>query len=619
MAPVFFRLEAEVDEVPGVPTELNERLLAGELDLAPISSIEYGRNAERLRILPRLCVSSEGAVDSIQLVSRQPLERVRTVAVTPESATSVVLVKVLLPDAEHVPARRGRRRAAPDRRRRAAQLPSRTRLRTTISAASGSSAPGCRWCSPSGPARTRRRRGSASSSEALVASVREARAEPERLAFEASERYGYPPGFLARYFEKLRYRFGPRERAGLMTFFELARDAGELDAVPELRFAASEPVSRVTTARRPRTRRSPASGSPTRTRSRCSEAATSSRVGRAADELRNRITDPGQVTFIIDRNVNYTNICHTDCDFCAFYRRPGDRAEGYLLPKPVIFKKIEETLAIGGTALLMQGGHHPDLGIDFYEDLFRSIKARYRIHLHALSPPEIQHIARRSKLTIPETLTRLRDAGLDSLPGGGAEILVDRVRDIIAPKKTKTGEWLGVMRDAHRLGISSTATMMYGHVETRRRARRAHAPDPRAPGRDARLPRLHLLDVPAGRTRLAARCTHYPTSFDYLLTQAVSRIYLDNVDHIQSSWVTQGMKVGQVALSFGADDMGSVMIEENVVSAAGTTHRATTDDFVAAIKAHGQDTGAAGHAVPPAQGLGPLPELGGAAASVRKP
>jgi cyclic dehypoxanthinyl futalosine synthase len=311
-------------------------------------------------------------------------------------------------------------------------------------------------------------------------------------------------------------------------------------------------------------------------------------VGRAADELRNRKVDPRRVTFIIDRNVNYTNICHTDCDFCAFYRRPGDRREGYLLPKPVIFKKIEETLAIGGTALLMQGGHHPDLGIEFYEDLFSSIKERYRIHLHALSPPEIQHIARRSKLTIPETLTRLRDAGLDSLPGGGAEILVDRVRDIIAPKKTKSADWLGVMREAHRLGVSSTATMMYGHVETLEE-RVEHMRRIRELQDETRGFRAFISWTfqPDG-TRLAEKVSHFPTSFDYLLTQAVSRIYLDNVDHIQSSWVTQGMKVGQVALGFGADDMGSVMIEENVVSAAGTTHRASTDDFVRAIRAAGK-------------------------------
>src|SRR5690242_14779504 len=174
------------------------------------------------------------------------------------------------------------------------------------------------------------------------------------------------------------------------------------------------------------------------------------RIGRAAHELRCRMTPADRVTFIIDRNLNYTNICYTDCDFCAFYRRPGDTREGYLLPKAVIFKKIEETLALGGTGLLMQGGHHPDLGVDYYEDLFSSIKARYKIHLHALSPSEVQHVARRSKLTIPEALTRLRDAGLDSIPGGGAEILVDRVRKIIAPKKTKTSEWLSIMRHAHQ-------------------------------------------------------------------------------------------------------------------------------------------------------------------------
>jgi cyclic dehypoxanthinyl futalosine synthase len=313
-------------------------------------------------------------------------------------------------------------------------------------------------------------------------------------------------------------------------------------------------------------------------------------IGRAADELRGRKTDPARITFIVDRNINYTNVCYTDCDFCAFYRSPGDRREAYLLPKPVIFKKIEETLALGGTGVLMQGGHHPDLGIDYYDDLFRSIKARYPIHLHALSPPEVQHIARRSKLTIWDTISRLRDAGLDSIPGGGGEILVDRVRRVIAPKKTKTAEWLDVMRHAHRLGMSTTATMMYGHVET-------------VPERVEHMRRIRDLQDETHGFRAFISWTFQddgnrlgekvppetrPTSFDYLLTQAVSRIYLDNVDHIQSSWVTQGMKIGQVALGFGADDLGSIMIEENVVSAAGTTHRATTDDFVRTIRAFGK-------------------------------
>jgi chorismate dehydratase len=242
MAPVFFRLQTDVAEVPGVPTELNERLLAGDIDLAPISSIEYARNADRLRILPRLCVSSEGAVDSIQLVSRVPLERLRTVAVTPESATSVVLVKVLLPDAEHVPL---------DEDAEAKLLIGDAALRSAFEdptphydlgrlwlERTGLPMVFAVWACPDPPPE-----GIGEVESALVASVRQARAEPERLAFEASESYGYPAGFLARYFEKLRYRFGPRERAGLVTFFELARDAGELDIVPELRFVVSEAVS----------------------------------------------------------------------------------------------------------------------------------------------------------------------------------------------------------------------------------------------------------------------------------------------------------------------------------------------------------------------------------------
>jgi chorismate dehydratase len=239
MAPVFYRLDADVDEVPGVPTDLNRRLLEGALDLAPISSIEYARHADRLRILPRLCVGSEGAVDSIQLVSRIPLEHVRTVAVTPESATSVVLTKVLLPEAEHVPLG-----ASAD----ATLLIGDAALKSAFEDPTPHHDLGRLWLERTGlpmvfavwACREPLADGLAELEDALVASVRVARAEPERLAREASERYGYPAGFLARYFEKLRYSFGPRERAGLMTFLELAHDAGELDRVPELRFVREE-------------------------------------------------------------------------------------------------------------------------------------------------------------------------------------------------------------------------------------------------------------------------------------------------------------------------------------------------------------------------------------------
>src|ERR671935_1198621 len=242
MAPVFYRLDAEVEELQGVPTELNARLLRGELDLAPISSIEYARHADRLRLLPRLCVASEGAVESIQLISKTPLERIRSVAVTPESATSVVLTKVLLPDAEQVPLGEDAE---------AKLLIGDAALKSAFEDPTPHYDLGRLWLERTGlpmvfavwaaPEPTHPELPELE--EALVASVRAARAEPERLAYEASERYGYPPGFLARYFEKLRYRFGPRERAGLLTFLELARDAGELDAVPELRFVHEEALT----------------------------------------------------------------------------------------------------------------------------------------------------------------------------------------------------------------------------------------------------------------------------------------------------------------------------------------------------------------------------------------
>ena len=242
MAPVFYRLEAEVDEVQGVPTDLNQRLLDGELDLAPISSIEYARNADRLRLLPRLCVSSEGAVDSIQLVARKPLEQVRSVAVTPESATSVVLTKVLLPEAEHVPL---------GEEADAKLLIGDAALKSAFEDPTPHYDLGRLWLERTGlpmvfavwAAPEPTHPDLPELEEALVASVRAARAEPEQLAYESAQRYGYPPGFLARYFEKLRYRFGPRERAGLLTFLELARDAGELETVPELRFVHEEALT----------------------------------------------------------------------------------------------------------------------------------------------------------------------------------------------------------------------------------------------------------------------------------------------------------------------------------------------------------------------------------------
>lgn len=307
-------------------------------------------------------------------------------------------------------------------------------------------------------------------------------------------------------------------------------------------------------------------------------------LGEAARDRREALVTPGEVTFSIDRNVNYTNFCITDCDFCAFYRLPRD-PEGYVLPKRVIFRKIEETLDLGGTALLLQGGHHPGLRIEYYEDLLSDIKRRYPVHLHALSPSEVLHIAHFSRITLDETLDRLVAAGLDSIPGGGAEILVDRVRQVIAPKKTTSDEWLGVMRAAHLRGLSTTATMMFGTVDT-------------VADRVEHMRRLRELQDATGGFRAFVCWTYqsggcskagdsFPgaTSADYLRTIAVARLYLDNFTHFQSSWVTQGLRIGQLALEFGCDDMGSIMIEENVVRAAGTAFRLDTERMVRAIEA----------------------------------
>jgi cyclic dehypoxanthinyl futalosine synthase len=293
-------------------------------------------------------------------------------------------------------------------------------------------------------------------------------------------------------------------------------------------------------------------------------------LGRVADGVRARKHPHGVVTYIIDRNVNYTNVCVARCNFCAFYR-PVGHGEGYVLGFDEIFRKIDETIAVGGVQLLLQGGHNPDLPLEWYEDLFRAVKQRYpAFKLHALSPPEVVHLSRLSRLPVPEVLERLIGAGLDSVPGGGAEILVDRVRKLLnCYGKATADEWLGVMRHAHRAGLRTTATMMYGTVET-------------IDERIEHLLRLRALQDETGGFTAFITWSYQPehterggreaTGVEYLRTLALARLVLDNFDNLQASWVTQGGKVGQLSLAFGANDMGSVMIEENVVRAAGASY-----------------------------------------------
>lgn len=298
-------------------------------------------------------------------------------------------------------------------------------------------------------------------------------------------------------------------------------------------------------------------------------------LGQAAQEVRWRLHPEPAVTYVVDRNINYTNVCVSGCRFCAFYRS-ADSPEAYVLEREALGRKIEETLALGGTQILLQGGMHPDLPFSFYEDLLRWIKDRYPIHIHGFSPPEIIHLTRISRLDLETVLRRLREAGLDTIPGGGAEILVDRVREQVSPKKGSSAEWLRVMETAHRLGMRTTATMMFGHLDT---------PEDRI---------RHLLAIRDLQDRTGGFTAFIPWSFqsgntdlpllpvggtEYLRLLALSRLVLDNVPNLQSSWVTQGPKVGQVALFFGANDLGSTMIEENVVAAAGISFRLSLEEM----------------------------------------
>ncbi len=304
-------------------------------------------------------------------------------------------------------------------------------------------------------------------------------------------------------------------------------------------------------------------------------------LGALADLVRRRRHDDGVVTYIIDRNINYTNFCNAFCSFCAFYR-PPHHDEGYVLPFETIKHKIEETYRLGGNQILLQGGHNPKLKLEYYEELFRGLKREFPdLWLHALSPPEIVHITKVSRSSLSETIRRLREAGLSSIPGGGAEILVDSVRKRLAKNKCSAQEWLDVMEEAHRQGLRSTATMMFGHVETRA-------------DRVEHLARVReLQDRTDGFTAFIC-WTYQPentelggsevTTAEYLRTLAVARVFLDNVDNFQASWVTQGPKLAGASLAFGVNDMGSTMIEENVVSAAGTAHQMHEPEIVAAIR-----------------------------------
>jgi len=320
-------------------------------------------------------------------------------------------------------------------------------------------------------------------------------------------------------------------------------------------------------------------------------------LGMMADRLRKELHPEGIVTFVIDRNINYTNICINRCRFCAFWRDKDDR-DAYLLSKRALFNKIRETIRHGGTQILIQGGIHPALDINYYVDLLRSIKQRFDIHIHGFSPPEICYIADRAGFSLRKTLMILKDAGLDSIPGGGAEILSDRVREIISPRKIKVERWLRVMEEAHKLGMKTTATMMFGSVEEDEDIIQHLDAIRRLQDKTGGFTAFIPWSFQPGNTELGRRASTNPdsptigsfypaTAVEYLRVLAISRIYLDNIPNIQASWVTQGIRMAQVALRFGANDFGSTMLEENVVASTGISYRVSIKEIIDAISSAG--------------------------------
>jgi cyclic dehypoxanthinyl futalosine synthase len=411
-------------------------------------------------------------------------------------------------------------------------------------------------------------------------------ARRDAIADAHAERTGQPAASLRSYLhDAVRYDLGDEERRGLERFYDDAAKGGLLPRA-DVRFFDDDrhkvfPVESLDTllARAAEgDRLSAAEGE------RLVADASLFDLGLAADAVRQRKHPHQVVTYIVDRNVNYTNVCTTSCRFCAFYR-PLGHPEAWVLSRDQLAQKLKEVVDADGVQILLQGGLHPELRIEWYEDLFRWIKSEFRLGLHALSPEEILHIGRLEGLSVRAVLERLHAAGLDSVPGGGAEILVDRVRRKIAKAKCTSDEWLGVMRVAHHMGLRSSATMMYGTVDTAR-------------DRIGHLVKIRdLQDETRGFTAFFCwdfqheRGTRIESGDSgtvlYLRQQAVARILLDNVDHVGASWVTQGPEVGQVALRFGADDFGSVMFEENVVSSAGTTFCMNAESMERRIRAAG--------------------------------
>lgn len=563
------------------PSELARSLAENEADVG-LLPVAAAATIGDLRLLRNMAIGARGKVRSVAIVSERPLHELESVALDLSSRTSVVLARLLLARRKLTPRLFGADPAvaieAVKERTGAlligdAALDVETRFPYRLDLAED-------WFEWTGLpfvfAAWFARADAVSPDQEDIFRIAKQKgiSRVDAIAAEHGARSGLDEASLVSYLtESIRYDLGDEELRGLERFWTEASSAGLLPrataSFDEPRVArtaigaASRPSLDTLLSRASEGERLSASDG-----ERLLREGSFFELGLAADAVRRRKHPKGVVTYIVDRNVNYTNVCTTSCRFCAFYR-PVGHPEGYVLSREVLGQKLQEVVDAGGVQILLQGGLNPDLRIEWYEDLFRWMKKEYRLGLHALSPEEILHLARLEGLTVRQVLERLNAAGLDSVPGGGAEILVDRVRRKIAKAKCTSEEWLGVMRTAHQMGLRSSATMMYGTVDT-------------LEDRIQHLVKIRdLQDETGGFTAFFCwdyqfeKGTHLTPGENgthlYLRTQAVARLMLDNVEHVGASWVTQGPGVGQVALRFGADDFGSVMFEENVVSSAGTT------------------------------------------------
>lgn len=591
-----------------LPSRLAVDLKDGKLDVALIPSVEYFRNPG-YQIVSDAAIACRGPVWSVRLLSRVPAAEIKRLALDEGSRTSAAMLRTLLWEIHGLKPETfplAIDQSPDDVDADAVLLIGDRAMHPTPGVYQEIWDLGDRWCRwtelPFVFAMWVARVGLEIDTEALANMLEASRddglANLEQIAAEESAGHGLTKEDLHRYFaENLHFRLGPGERLGLESFRQRAAKLGLVpNTEPTAHRGVSEPInsnkaSMIASAKntdsddsiRPILDKAIAGERLTHQEGlRLLESHDLAAIGSAADQVSRRMHPETYRTYNVDRNINYTNVCTAVCDFCAFYRGPKSD-EGYVLPRQELLKKIEETVALGGNQILMQGGLHPKYKLDWYEELLTDIKTAFpEVNIHGFSPPELHHFTKVNNLPIREVLERLKAAGLGSIPGGGAEILVDRVRSEITRGKVMTDDWLNVMRVWHEMGGISTATMMFGHVET-------------LAERIEHLDRLReVQDETNGFTAFICwtfqpdntEMSHIQPagSFEYLKTQAVARLYLDNIPNIQSSWVTQGLKIGQLAMLFGANDMGSLMIEENVVAEAGTVHYLSIGQIRAAIE-----------------------------------